>query len=72
MTYYTILCGSWKDARGVQRLGETDSRKEAEQIAHEAADRLGEVVTVLYERPRAGWGMVGGSFRIYPTARKEA
>ena len=72
MTYYTILCGSWKDARGVQRLGETDNRREAEKIAAQEADKRGEAVTVLCEHP-TGRGLACSSFKVEPTtAGKEA
>ena len=73
MTWYKAFYGSWNAPGGVKHIyfgdnyvNGTYKRKEAFEKAQAVADETGEIVTVLWETPRAGRGLVGGSQYVYP------
>ena len=75
MSYYSAFYGRWSDNTmthiefgldiGIKYLYKTDDRKAAYKAAQDAANKSGEVVTMIIEKP-TGSGLAMSTDKIYP------
>lgn len=80
MAYYSAHYGNWNEPggvvrvefgkeRGISNLYHTESWKEAQEKAQDAANNAGKVVTVMIETP-TGSGMTSRFKKLYPIRGK--